>query len=379
MRTFSPFSPVDIQFASKAEAVELLSEWSMSVKNVLIIASESLLRTFGLVEWGTHLVKEHGVQCIRTVPANPSVEDVFTQLHQLGDTSISRIIALGGGSCIDLAKAISALHGRVSLQEITIEWVRKSIKDKGYLRDTDFIDIFAVPTTAGTGSEVTKWATIWDSDNEEKLSIDCVGLFPKCALIVPEFTAFMPPRVTLSTGLDALSHAMEAFWAKSRTPLSQALAICAIQHIYKNLPIALSDGTNLPAREGMCLASLISGLSFSITRTTACHSISYPLTMMFGIEHGLAAVLSIVPIARRNHSTIPEISQIYDVFGGEKSFESWLDAVCGSIVQLRLSAFGVTANDLSAITEKTFTQGRMDNNPVSFNNQDILEILTEIL
>jgi len=143
--------------------------------------------------------------------------------------------------------------------------------------------------------------------------------------------------------------------------------------------MALEDGTNLKAREGMCLASLIAGLSFSITRTTACHSISYPLTMLYGIEHGFAAALSLVPIARRNRTEVSEINLIYDIFGGEKEFEAWMEHLCDSEVQLKLDHFRIGLQELDVITEKTFTQGRMDNNPIVFTKEQVKEILGEIL
>ena len=118
--------------------------------------------------------------------------------------------------------------------------------------------------------------------------------------MVPELTNSMNERLTLATGLDALSHAMEGYWAKGRNLLSQALALDSIQRIKDALPAAISDPGDSGAREQMCLGSLLAGLSFSMTKTTACHSMSYPLTMNYGVEHGFTAALTLAQMMKIN-------------------------------------------------------------------------------
>jgi len=312
---------------------------------------------------------------IGNIPANPTVSDVHEILNLLKNENIARIIAIGGGSCIDLAKAISALHTLYPHETISKKAVGQAIKNKEYRKPHSFIDIIAVPTTAGTGSEVTKWATIWDMDEKVKLSVDCDELFPKVALICPEFTLTMPKRLTLSTGLDALSHAMEAFWAKKRTPLSQELALLAVKKIKEFLPKALNDGNNLEYRKEMSLASLIAGLAFSITRTTAAHSMSYPLTIYHNIEHGFAVAATLIKVSEYNCTAVPEISSIYSLFGGVDGLKQWFKDISNDLVDIRLSTFGVTEQDLDLIVEKSFTEGRMDNNPVTLSKEEIKDIL----
>lgn len=379
MREYVPFSPVEITFARKIEAIDHLYDLTVHDESILVLVSNRRISQLGLEEWLSDIKKNRRTVHINQIPTNPTVSDVYNTLKLLHGYQPSKVIAIGGGSCIDLAKAISALYYLIPNDSLSLESVRSAIKEKKYLKGDSFIDIIAVPTTSGTGSEVTKWATIWDMEQKEKLSVDCIECFPKMALIVPEFTVSMPERLTLATGLDALSHAMEAFWAKARTPLSQSLALTAIEYVKEFLPKVLCDGNDIAVRKGMSLASLLAGLAFSITRTTACHSISYPLTMFFGVEHGFATAITLAQVAERNEEIVLEISKIYDIFGGKVHFEQWLKNVSHPVQKLKLSSFGIEQKDIDLIVDKTFTQGRMDNNPIVFSQQEIKEILQQVL
>lgn len=379
MIEYSPFSPVDIRFTTKDGAIDILDGLFSHTQKTLVLMSKGMGSRLELEQWINN--KQSSFVCLRIsdVPTNPTVLDIANILKYMNGFIPDRIIAIGGGSCIDLAKIISALRGVIAFGEVLSDDIRNAIKNKVYYKNHNFIDIIALPTTSGTGSEVTKWATVWDMERKEKLSVDYIELFPKMAILVPELTLSMPKRLTLSTGLDALSHAMEAFWAKNRTHLSQVLALSSITLIHKYLPQVLSNDKDLNARKEMCLASLLAGLAFSITRTTACHSISYPLTMNFGIEHGLASAMTLVQVAARNEPAVPEIENIYHIFGGKTYFEQWLINTAAPVINLNLRFFGVTENDVDTIVEGTFTKGRIDNNPVAFSAVEVKQILLEAL
>lgn len=373
-----PFSPIDIRFETMRSFGGRLS--SLAGERTLILASEGTLERLKANESLQSLIGNKKNRVISGITPNPSVDDVCRNLNELRhEDAYSVILAIGGGSCIDLAKAISALRGLAVSQDVSYEEVTESIRQKSFFRDSKPADIIAVPTTAGTGSEVTRWATVWDFKNKKKLSVEHQGCFPKAAIIVPELTMSMPQRVTLSTGLDALSHAMEAFWAKARTPLSQALALDAISRVKQFLPAALKDGGDLSVREGMCTASLLAGLAFSVTKTTACHSISYPLTMNYNIAHGFAAALTLSPVMAVNESAVPEIREIYALFEGPEGFDNWMVDVTAGIQELKLSAFGVSKAMIDSIAEGAFTLGRMDNNPVPLTREAVKEILEGVL
>lgn len=384
MPAYAPFSPVDIRVLPKAQGEAALRQLlSGQTHRLLVLCPRLLIRELSLTAMLSALQGDrHSVHLATDIPANPSVHDLVALLNQLRQQEFvpTAILAIGGGSCIDLAKGFSAFCHMPLQTSVTADALRKSILDKTYISHPHpFVDLIAMPTTAGTGSEVTKWATIWDIEHGQKLSIDCPQCFARAAILIPDWTAGMPMALTLSTGLDALSHAMEAFWAKARTPLSQALALSAVEKARHFLPLALSQPQNLTFRQEMCMASLLAGLAFSGTRTTACHSISYPLTMLHGIPHGFAVALTLSAVLRRNFPAVPEIAQLQALFKPEGGLDAWLSQVCEGIQPLLLSAFGIGEENLSDITRLTFTAGRMDNNPVRFTQDEVLAILRECL
>jgi len=301
-------------------------------------------------------------------------------LGKIGAETPGKLVAIGGGSTIDVAKAISATFPLFETAPPTLEQITAVIKEKSYRGKSGGIDIIAIPTTAGTGSEVTKWATIWDSNKQQKFSIDDLSLYPKQTLIVPELTYSAPKKLVLSTGLDALCHALEAFWAKPSNPVIKDVATIAALQIRQSLKNALKNPVDKEARTGMSRGATLAGIAFSNTRTTACHSISYPITMMYGVDHGFACALTLAQVAEINKAKVPEISRMLEeVFGcSENGLRTWLDDVCGEIQPLRLSSFGIKADDIPKIAQAAFTAGRMDNNPVDITQQQVIEILENV-
>ena len=290
------------------------------------------------------------------------------------------IIAIGGGTTIDFAKSISALYDYSNNGEISVEEVVDLITSKKYLENKNHIPIIASSTTAGTGSDCTKWATIWDYDNTKKYSIDADYLYPKESWLIPELTLTLPKGLTLSTGLDALAHACEAYWSVSTNKIVQILARDAINLIVEYLPLVLKDLNNLEYRKKVYLGAFFAGLAFSNTRTTACHSISYPLTLLYGIPHGYAVALTLGEVLKRNKNHIQDLDLFLDSWNanGINDIIDWLDNVSKDIQKLRLSEFGIKKEEIDDIIKLTFTGGRMDNNPIVFTEEEVKEILNTI-
>jgi alcohol dehydrogenase class IV len=378
---FSPLCPVDIRIQGRIQGLEAIEAQLEGSNGLCVLIDESMASRLSLHEFIEGLLSRHGGVWLKNIPANPSVWDVAEALKALAGKKINAILAIGGGSAMDLGKAVAALHGILDGDSLTEENVLEAISEKVYIKPRDIPFLLAVPTTAGTGSEVTRWATVWNPIHKQKLSIDWDALFPKAAVIIPEFTMTMGPELTLSTGLDALSHAMEAFWANSRTPLSQALALSAIEKIHRFLPEAVKPekSSNIALRQEMCLGALLAGHAFSITRTTACHAISYPLTMLHKLPHGFAAAMTLSSVMNRNEAVVKEIQSIRTPFSLDGGFGNWIHSLAEPICPLRLSSFGIGHDDLPAIADLSFTAGRMDNNPVTFDRQDVLAILEECL
>lgn len=302
--------------------------------------------------------------------ANPDIHLVDRVLSQIDKPDL--IIAIGGGSSIDLAKAISALY------DYKDKGILDLLKSKEYLENDDSIPLIAIPTTAGTGSECTKWATVWDFDNNKKYSVDADYLYPNESWLVPELTLTMDKNMTLSTGLDALAHAMESYWSVPSNSYTRVLARNSISIIRKYLPLALEDLDNLEYRKEMLMGSFFAGLAFSNTRTTACHSISYPLTMLFNINHGFAAALTLFEVLKRNWDYLKEKDLFLESWDAKDldDIKVWFDDVSDN--SLRLSHFAIKREDIQDVVKLATTGGRMDNNPIVFNEKEIEDILNSV-
>jgi phosphonate metabolism-associated iron-containing alcohol dehydrogenase len=222
----------------------------------------------------------------------PTVDIATTLCEQvwqaLADVSDPIIVALGGGACLDLAKATAHRPGS-GRPEHLMSWLRGET-DQPALRP---IPLIAIPTTAGTGSEVTRWATLWDVRPAvaRKLSLESLHGYPEASLVDARVCLTCPTPVTRDSGLDALAHALEAIWNRNATPLTDALALSAAQSIIQALPHLLEAPHDLALRRAMSHAALQAGFAFSHTRTALAHALSYDLTLQQGLPHGLACAV----------------------------------------------------------------------------------------
>ena len=371
---FQGFSKTEIRVLSKNEGLQCLRELAADGSGTAVVTSLGTIKRIGLKE-----ILPQECRYITSFSSNPTVDELLECLTALDRTAVNRLICIGGGSAIDMGKALCAVSGMENGGPRDYEGLCRVIAKKEYTGKKKTMDLIAVPTTAGTGADVTQWATVWDMRRKQKLSVDRPDLAPDLSLIVPAFTVDMPPALTLSTGLDALAHAMEAFWARARNPLSQALALEAVTYVHEYLPLVLKEPGNVTYRGGMCMGTLLSGLAFSKTRTTACHSISYPLTMYHGVPHGFAVAVTLEQVAERNKQAVPEIEILLSRFGSQKKFHQWLTEISQDIQPLRLSEMGISEYDLPELAKGAFTQGRMDNNPVPLLIEDVLSVLNVIL
>lgn len=368
--------PVAIEFATLAQVREDLE--ALAADKVVLVASRGTVERLELGASVEAVASACELVWLDASYANPTQADIAEALAVIGPGRPACIVCIGGGSAIDMGKAISAIYPHTG-SDASVEQVTELIVSAAYREGLDPIEIVAVPTTAGTGSEVTKWATVWDVDGAAKYSVDDPGLYPARALICTEATLTMPPKLILATGLDALSHAMEAFWARPSDPLVKSLALSAVREIHRHLGAALANPQDLTARDGLCLGSVLAGVAFSNTRTTASHSISYPLTMRYGVDHGFAVALTLPLVAEINRASVPEIADLLGVFEPDGGFATWMRTMSADIQPLRLSAFGISEADIPELVELSFTAGRMNNNPVDISPEQVAEILRSIL
>ncbi len=233
------------------------------------------------------------VVTISNIETNPDCADLVESCRQFGAAGAPAevIVALGGGSIIDAAKVLAASRG-------DFENVRRRLAGEAGIDAASIIPIIAVPTTAGTGSEVTSWATVWDAANGAKHSLAHPGLYPEAAVLDPALTLGAPAGLTLATGLDALSHALESIWNVNRSPVSANHAVEAARGVIEVLPQLMARLDDVELRARQMRASLFAGLAFSNTKTALAHNISYDITLRSGTVHGIACSFSL-PIVMR--------------------------------------------------------------------------------
>ena len=212
---------------------------------------------------------------ITSEPTVPMIEDGVAVYCASG---CDFLIGIGGGSPLDAAKAISYMC--VSTGKLT--------DYRGQVPEMEIPPVAAIPTTAGTGSEVTKFTIITDEEQNIKILMKGDCLIPRVAVVDPAFTVDMPKSVTAATGLDALTHAVEAYTSVKATPLTDALAISAVKRIMKYLPAAYSRGCDAKAREEMSVAALEAGICINNSSVTIVHGMSRPIGALFHVPHGLS-------------------------------------------------------------------------------------------
>ena len=205
------------------------------------------------------------------------------------------IVAVGGGSVIDTAKMLQVRTVSGRLGELKLAMVAGREPDVAAARH-----VIAVPTTAGTGSEVTPWATVWNTGSAKapKLSLHSRYSWAECALVDPELTVTLPPLATRDSALDALSHALESIWNVNANPVSDTLAVEAARTVIATLPQLRERPADRELRTAMARGALMAGLAFSNTKTALAHSISYGMTLKRGLSHGLACSFTLPMVWR---------------------------------------------------------------------------------
>ncbi len=293
------------------------------------------------------------------VAPNPDFAGLPDCCRRLGEAGEAPrvIVALGGGSVIDTAKALAAAGGDFGR-------VRRYLETGSGVEDLLALPIIAVPTTAGTGSEVTCWATLWHAAAGRKYSLSRPGLYPEHAVVDPELLLGLPRDLTVSTGLDALSHALESLWNVNANPVSRGLAVAAAREMLAALPLLVADLADLELRARVARAALLAGLAFSNTKTALAHSLSYPVTLRYGVPHGIACSFSLPMVMRGAIGADRACDQaLREIFGPdlEAGAERLAELLTGLGVSPDPVDHGVDAAAWRAIVEDAFAGERGKN------------------
>lgn len=364
------YNPVEIVWSSNYEQVikDLLIRENK--KKVVLITSERFKKSAQASSL-LSIFNEY-IYCT-DIETNPSVESCQRALDCVKNTASDVVIAIGGGSVLDTAKAVRlALYTQCFFMENLLNTAVLDYKEKPLF--------IAVPTTHGTGSEVTMWATIWDKKKKMKYSLSDSKNYPDYALYDTSLTTTLSIENSIISVLDALSHAFETLWNKNENSQSDEYAYKAIKVIFENLK-NLDNYPSFEMRKNFLQAASWAGLAFSNTKTAAAHSISYPLTIEYNIPHGIACSLPLKPLLKINKEAIKHKLEILWerlAVSGEEQFWKEIEPVIKGRIPFQLREFSIKKDELSGLVKKSFTKGRMDNNMVDLTEEDVLHILQEI-
>jgi alcohol dehydrogenase len=348
-------------------------------KKVLIITDPGLSKA-GLPGIVAGHLQAAGIEsCVfDAVESDPSITTASKAAEAAKGFAADVLVAVGGGSAIDAAKSAGVL-----------------VTSGGYLRDfggvgkvsKPTLPLIAIPTTAGTGSEVTVFAVMTDTDKDEKFTISSPLIAPRAAILDPELTVKLPASITAFTGMDALTHAVEAYVSVNAQPASDALALYAIKLIMANLPVAVHRGDNLKARENMLQAALLAGVAFNCAFLGLSHALASPLGAHFHVPHGLANAVMLPYVMEFNRpAAVERFAVIATTLGlgaageppnqlAEKTIAAVSQLVRDINIPVHLREVGAKQDMLPQVASDALKSIQLKFNPRLTNEREILGLL----
>jgi alcohol dehydrogenase class IV len=356
----------------------------IGAKKALVVTDPGLVTT-GIVARVEESLLSAGLVVDRfdSVESDPRYE-IATQAAESAQSSEAEvIIGIGGGSPLDIAKAASVLA--------TNEGSVNSFFGIDLLKKPGLPTIL-VPTTAGTGSEVTPIAILSDETEKLKKGIVSPFLFPRTAILDPELTLGLPPGVTAATGMDALIHAVEAYTSKNASNLTDMAAVEAMSLIAHNIRKAFADGSNIEARSNMLEGSMLAGMAFANAGVTAVHAFAYPIGAEFHIPHGIANSIMLIPVMEFNMlANFSKFADMAEILGGDTEGLTDREAAFEAIEVLRdlsedlqiptaLSGYGIKESDIPGLAAGVMKVTRLlANNPRQLTLSDAEAIYLKAL
>jgi alcohol dehydrogenase class IV len=330
------------------------------------------------------------IECTRiSISGEPTIPSVLDGVRIAKEAGCRLVIGYGGGSVLDAAKAIAALmtNPGAPLDYLEVVGSGKSLTHP-------CAPCICIPTTAGTGCEVTRNAVLIAPEHRVKVSLRSPRMLPFLAVVDPELTYSLPPAITAATGMDALTQLIEPFVCKFSNPMTDAICRDGIRRAALWLRTAYSDGSNTEARENMSLASLFGGLALANAGLGAVHGMAAPLGGRFPVPHGTVSA-SLLPIVMEanlkalstrapNSPALLRYTEIACLLTGESSAKAedgaeWVRALSSDLSLPRLSSFGITSGDLPAIALQAKQSSSMRGNPVELSPEELTDILRAAL
>lgn len=366
---------------SGQNALESAKGHLKSLGTKALIVTDEMMVKLGNTEVLLNVLKEQNIDgfVFSGINGEPTDAMILEGLNQYVAKHCDFLIALGGGSPIDSMKAIAAMHaneGSIS------DYMGKKITG-------NLPGMAAIPTTAGTGSEATQFTIITDTQKDVKMLLSGTVLMPDLAIIDPQFTITAPKKITAATGLDALTHAMEAYTSRKAQPLSDVFALSAVKRIFTWLPKAYHDGTDLKAREEMSLAALEAGIAFNNASVTLVHGMSRPIGALFHVPHGISNAMLLKECFQfaldgaydRFAVMAREIKVADEDTGNEEASHAFLLAVIDLLKELEiptLSQYGIDEDEFLSVIEKMAVDAMASGSPLNtrkeMDQEDVMNI-----
>lgn len=318
------------------------------------------------------------VSLLLDIPSEPTCDQVQEVVERYRLVGADAIVAIGGGSVMDVAKLCSVLSGEHTVRDL--------LADASLARRT--VLTVMVPTTAGTGAEATPNSIVLVPEEELKVGIVSSQMLPDAVILDGEMLHGLPRHIAASTGVDALCHAIECFTSKKATPFSDLFAIEALKLIFANIESACLDEEDIQAKSAMLLAAYYAGEAIACSGTTAVHALSYPLGGKYHIPHGVANAMMLMPVMRFNFEAChDDFERIYDALGeaGAADKATWVLDRMESIVKIldiptKATRYGISVDDLDfLVTAGLNVQRLLGNNKRTVTAEDARKLYLELL
>ena len=352
-------------------------------QRAMLVCGSNSLRTSGQLDRALDLLADLRTTVYDAVSDEPTLDIVQQGLDLAREQEVDVVVGIGGGSAMDTAKAIAGLYAHPGTVDDYFG-KRREVTGGG-------LPWIAVPTTAGTGAEVTKNAVLKSPRHDIKSSLRHDGWFAHVALIDPELTLGAPPEITAASGSDALTQAIEAYTSIGASPTTDALAMDAIARIGRSLERAYRDGWDIAARADMLYGSMLTGMAFANARLGGVHGMAHPLGYRYHIPHGLVCGLLLpytmdynIEYATEKYALVASLLGIDtrgldDLTAARQAVERARALVTAVGIPAHLSAFGVAEADLAAIAQDSLPSGSLKHNPRPLAAQDVQAILVAAL
>lgn len=354
-------------------------------KKALVVTDKSLMK-FGVAKMVIDELDAAGIayDIFDDVKPNPTVTNVKDGIEACKKAGADFIVAIGGGSAMDTAKGIGIVCNNPEFSDIvSLEGVADTKKKS--------LPIIALPTTAGTAAETTINYVIIDEVNQKKMVCVDPNDIPAVAIVDAELMYSLPKGLTASTGMDAMTHAIEGYITKAAWEMSDMFEIKAIEMIHKYLPIAVNEPQNPEGRNGMAVAQYIAGMAFSNVGLGVDHGMAHPMSALHDVPHGVACAILLPTVMRFNapaaKEKYAEIARACGVYRDGMTLDEAVEAACNEIANLsrivgipeHLSELGIHEEDIPALAEQAINDVCTPGNPREVTKEDIIALYKSIL